>query len=526
MSAEQPATPQHAPSRGRRHASKGRITVSRIARVVASLVAVLCLLVTGIGWSVFNGLSSNLSSAGGLDTGENVLDGAVDILLVGTDNRTDAQGNPLSQEELATIRTGEEEGENTDTILLIRVPKDGSSATAISIPRDVYVETKNIGGSKINGVYSDSKEAHIDEVLASDPDGALTPQDERDAVQAGRNGLINAIADLTDVQVDHYAEIGLLGFVLLTDAVGGVPVCLNSEVDEPLSGAKFDAGVQTISGADALSFVRQRHDLPAGDLDRIVRQQAFMSQLVKKTLSAGTLADPSKLSKLAEAAKRSFVIDENWDFLDFAMKLQDISGGDVRFETIPVTSIDSVTEWGESIVTADPKEVAEFAESFASSKDDTDDTGGEAGEAGAAASPSEPSAPEPSEISVDVVNTTPLDGLASQVSSALSELEFGVGDLLTDPAAAYTSYVSAASESDAAAFAVSDALGGLPVQVDQAVPAGTVRVVLADDYSGPTGEATGEESSSPTTTSHAPLPPSIAQRPSFDAGGTDVPCVN
>src|SRR5699024_11438434 len=61
-----------------------------------------------------------------------------------------------------------------------------------------------------------------------------------------------------------------------------------------------------------------------------------------------------------DAAKRSFTIDENWDFVDFAMELQDISGGNVRFETIPLTSIDSVTEWGESIVTADPDEVAEF----------------------------------------------------------------------------------------------------------------------------------------------------------------------
>ncbi|PZO55637.1 MAG: LytR family transcriptional regulator, partial [Leifsonia xyli] len=278
---------------------------SRIARALAALVSVFCLLVTGVGWSLFNGLSSDLSSAGGLEMGDGGLDGAVDILLVGTDNRTDAQGNALSQEELATIRTGEDEGENTDTILLIRIPEDGSSATAISIPRDAYVETREIGGSKINGVYAGYKQTYLDRAAAEAPDGAPTEQDQRDAVQAGRNGLINTIRDLTGVQADHYAEIGLLGFVLLTDAVGGVPVCLNEDVDEPLSGANFRAGVQTVSGSDALSFVRQRHDLPAGDLDRIVRQQAFMSQLVKKTLSAGTLADPTKLGALVDAARRS-----------------------------------------------------------------------------------------------------------------------------------------------------------------------------------------------------------------------------
>ncbi|KAA0917030.1 LCP family protein [Dietzia sp. ANT_WB102] len=520
MSAELPVTPRHAPSRARgtRHTTPARPIASRIGRVVAALVSTICLLVTGVGWTLFNGLSSDLTSAGGLNVGDGGLDGAVDILLVGTDNRTDAQGKPLSQEELDTIRTGEDDGENTDTILLIRIPEDGSSATAISIPRDVYVETSSVGGSKINGVYAANKEAYLERAVSTASDGALTEQDQHDAVKAGRNGLIGAVRELTGVQADHYAEIGLLGFVLLTDAVGGVPVCLNESVNEPLSGANFRAGVQTVSGSDALSFVRQRHDLPAGDLDRIVRQQAFMSQLVKKILSAGTLADPSKLGALVDAAKRSFVIDENWDFVDFAMKLQDISGGSVRFETIPVTSIDSYTEWGESIVTADPAQVSEFVAGFASTEDDD--------AAGPEQTPTSTPGVNPASITVSVVNTTSIDGLASQVSGSLTELGYKEGDLLTDPAAAYTSHVAAASADDAAAFAVSDALGGLPVQVDPAVPAGSVRVVLAEDYSGPTGDAVGIESYSPTTDTYEPLPPSIAERPTFDAGGSDVPCVN
>ena len=452
--------------------------------------------------------------------GDGVLDGAVDILLVGTDNRTDAQGEPLSPEELAMLRAGDEEGENTDTILLIRVPKDGSSATAVSIPRDAFVQTRSVGPNKINGVYAATKQQFLDDAKAADPDGEATEEDTRDAVKAGRNGLINAIKDLTGVEVDHYAEIGLLGFVLLTDAVGGVPVCLNEDVDEPLSGADFTAGVQTVAGSDALSFVRQRHDLPAGDLDRIVRQQAFMSQLVKKILSAGTLADPSKLGKLTDAAKRSFVIDENWDFVDFAMKLKDISGGSVRFETVPVTSIDSVTEWGESIVTVDPEEVAEFVQGFASTNDPTQESD--------SPTPTPTGAPDPSAVAVEIVNTTALDGLAAGVAGALTELGYEEGGLVSDPGGAYTSIVSAPSAGDAAAFAVADALGGLPVQVDPAVPAGTVRVVLAEDYSGPTGAvpADGTESAMVPTTAFAPLPPSIAQRPTFDAGGSDVPCVN
>lgn len=523
MSAEQPGAGRRTPPtrRGRRRATTGHPVASRTARTVAAVASVLCLVVTGVGWSLVNGLNSDLSSAAGLDVGDDVLDGAVDILLVGTDNRTDAQGRPLTPEEAAMLRAGsDEEGENTDTILLIRVPKDGSSATAISIPRDSYVDTRTVGKSKINGVYSATKEKSLEDAAAASHGRELTEQDHADAVQAGRNGLINAVKDLTGVEVDHYAEIGLLGFVLLTDAVGGVPVCLNEAVDEPLSGAKFHAGEQTVVGSDALSFVRQRHDLPAGDLDRIVRQQVFMSQLVKKILSAGTLADPSKLGKLTDAAKRSFVIDANWDFVDFAMKLKDISGGNVRFETIPVTSIDSVSEWGESIVTVDPEQVSEFVAGFATAD-------AAPAEETTAETTSPEGGPDPSGVSVQVVNTTAIDGLAGQVSGALTELGYASGGLLSDPGAAYTSHVAAASATDAGAFAVADALGGLPVQVDPAVPAGTVRVVLAEDYSGPTGPAPTETESwvAPTTT-YAPLPPSIAQRPTFDAGGTDVPCVN
>ena len=501
--------------------------VADLTRTVAAVISVLCLVVTGIGWTLVHGLNKDLERPDGLDVSENVLDGAVDILLVGTDNRTDAQGNPLSQEELQTLRTGEEDSENTDTILLVRIPKDGSSATAISIPRDTYVDTRTVGKTKINGVYGSTKQQVLEHAMANSQDGKASEQDEKEAVKAGRNALINSVRDLTGVEVDHYAEIGLLGFVLLTDAVGGVPVCLKEAVDEPLSGAHFHAGVQTVMGSDALSFVRQRHELEAGDLDRIVRQQVFMAQLVKKILSAGTLADPSKLGKLTDAARRSFVIDDNWDFVDFAMKLKDISGGNVRFETIPVTSIDGVGENGESVVTVDRKHVHTFVAGFAGA-DAPKDTGA------APTTSAAPAGPPPSEITVDVVNATAQSGLAQGVAQALAEGGYVSGGISSDPEGAYTSHVSAAKAGDKSAAEVARALGGLPVQVDPAVPAGQVSVVLADDYTGPSGSLdstatdteTESDSAYESTTVQEPLPPSLAKRPTFDAGDGSVPCVN
>src|SRR6201999_4028304 len=121
---------------------------------------------------------------------------------------------------------------------------------------------------------------------------------EAQSTEAGREALIKTVADLTGVTVDHYAEIGLLGFALITDAIGGVNVCLKDAVYEPLSGADFPAGWQKLDGPKALSFVRQRHDLPRGDLDRVVRQQAVMAALAHEVISGKTLSSPSTLGRL------------------------------------------------------------------------------------------------------------------------------------------------------------------------------------------------------------------------------------
>ena len=131
--------------------------------------------------------------------------------------------------------------------------------------------------------------------------------------------------------------------------------------DSSYSGAVFKAGPQTISGSDALAFVRQRHGLPRGDLDRVVRQQVFMSGLARKILSSGTLSSPGKLTDLMEALKKSVVLDKGWDVVDFAQQMQGIAGGDIDFQTIPVHL---EGESGAEDVTADPREVKQFAENL------------------------------------------------------------------------------------------------------------------------------------------------------------------
>lgn len=131
--------------------------VQRVVRVIATALTLAVVLGTGIAWSNVRSFEDGIFHMSAPSLGKGGDDGAIDILLVGLDSRTDAHGNPLSQEELDTLKAGDEEATNTDTIILIRIPNNGKSATAISIPRDSYVAAPGLGKTKINGVYGQTR---------------------------------------------------------------------------------------------------------------------------------------------------------------------------------------------------------------------------------------------------------------------------------------------------------------------------------------------------------------------------------
>src|ERR1700752_5322295 len=132
---------------------------ARLTRVIAVTVALVIVVGTGLAWGKVRSFESGIDHFSSLALGEGGDDGAIDILLVGLDSRTDAHGNPLSAEELATLRDGDEEATNTDTLYLIRHPNTGNAATAIPIPRYSYVAAPGRGKTKINGVYGKTREA-------------------------------------------------------------------------------------------------------------------------------------------------------------------------------------------------------------------------------------------------------------------------------------------------------------------------------------------------------------------------------
>ena len=331
----------------------------RLVRAVAVIAALVVVVGTGVAWGKIRSFESGINHISAEALGGGGEDGAIDILLVGMDSRTDAHGNPLSAEELATLRAGDDVSTNTDTIILVRIPNNGKSATAISIPRDSYVEAPGLGKTKINGVFGQVHLERMKELV--EKQGMDPAQAEPLANEAGREALIKTVAKLTGVTVDHYAEIGLLGFALITDALGGVDVCLKDAVYEPLSGADFPAGWQKLDGPQALSFVRQRHDLPRGDLDRVTRQQAVMAALAHQVISGKTLSSPATLNRLQDAVQRSVVLSDGWDIMDFITQLQSLAAGKVAFATIPVLQEDGWSDDGmQSVVRVDPTQVQDW----------------------------------------------------------------------------------------------------------------------------------------------------------------------
>jgi len=146
----------------------------------------------------------------------------------------------------------------------------------------------------------------------------------------------------------------------MTEAIGGVPVCLKRPEHEVRSGVDLPAGLQTVSGPDALAFVRQRHGLEGGDLDRIARQQAFLAGLASRMLSTGTLADPNAVNRLVDAVTRHVVLDRGWDLDRLIAQFSRTSGGDIRFLTIPTGTPALDTPVDGIAVQVDPTQVQAF----------------------------------------------------------------------------------------------------------------------------------------------------------------------
>ncbi|MGG7463045.1 LCP family protein [Plantibacter sp. YIM 135347] len=212
-------------------------------------------------------------------------DGAVNLLIMGSDTRTGQTTGEYGQ--------ADEAGARSDVMMVLHVSADHKNATLISIPRDTMLPIPE----------------------CTDPDGTVVDAQSigqiNGALDHGPYCSLDAIKQFTGLDIDHFIVVDFDAVIGMTDAVGGVDVCVAEDVDDPYSGLSLTAGEHSIQGAQALAFLRTRHGFGDGsDLGRIGAQQTFLSALARKVKSAGTLSNPIALFNLADAATKSVTVDE------------------------------------------------------------------------------------------------------------------------------------------------------------------------------------------------------------------------
>jgi hypothetical protein len=299
-----------------------------------------------------------------------------------------------------------------------------------------------------------------------------------------------------------------------------VDVCLKHAVYDSYSGADFPAGRQTLDAEQALSFVRQRHGLENGDLDRTHRQQAFLSSVMRQLQDSGTFTDLGKLKNLMAVARKDVVLSSGWDENQFR-RMGALAGGSIEYRTLPVVRYDNIN--GQDVNIVDPAAIkAEVASAFGTSSSATTTT--------------TPEMPSASTV-VDVINASNTSGLASQVARALKKDGYTTGavrDRVRGEPSSTTIEYAPGGENDARSVATLLGIDA-PDKPNRNLEYGHVEVVVDDNYSAPaqddsTSTSTSSSASSlsdgygyhqSSTESTEPTPDRGAP---IDGGG--VPCVN
>ena len=441
----------------------GPSKLARTTRALAAVLAVVLLGTSGWGWYLGQVADASVNRTNAIPTDGNEGSGnngsAMNLLLVGNDSRAGA-----SDEELQALNTTDTDGINTDTMILVHVPADGSKASFVSFPRDAYVEIPGYGMEKLNAAFAYGYQYEAAE-------GATDA--ERQA--AGAQLLIKTISGVTGLQIDHYAEVDLLGFFNLSSVVGGVEVNLCEPAKDAYSGVDLPAGVQTISGEQALAFVRQRHGLPRGDFDRIIRQQTFIGGMLRKMLSDNVMFDLGKQRELVGAAAESLTVDQSLDLLGLASQMQSVTAGSIDFQTIPYVG-DDVDDQGRYILRLEDEATLRkfFAELSAAPAPP--------------AEPTETAAPEtvaPAEVSVAVYNGSGISGLAASAAAALQAQGYVVTSTGNADSHEYTATeIRYAAGDQALANTLAAAIpGATTAEADEPV-SGTLELVLGSNFNG------------------------------------------
>ncbi|MDQ6716185.1 MAG: LCP family protein [Actinomycetota bacterium] len=328
----------------------------RIRHTVLAVAGVLVVAIVGYAAFQYFSLTTGITKSNIIEAPPAAAAGAgaaprdVNILIMGLDSRVDQNGQPLSPDIYAALHAGDQTdgGLNSNVLMLLHIPGDGSRATEISIPRDDEVALagcpdKECTG-KIKTAYGLADDQESKRIAG---DKSLTDvQRQQKSRDAGRKAQIETVQNFLGVHVDHFVEVTMVAFYQLAQVVQPITVCVTQDTQDSFSGADFKAGRQEIDAQQALAFVRQRRDtknptqLNFTDLDRGRRQQAFIVSLATQLKQAGTLANPIKLSGILDIVKKNMAIDSGLDLLGFAKQASQMAGGNVNYYTLPVERFD------------------------------------------------------------------------------------------------------------------------------------------------------------------------------------------
>lgn len=302
MTAETDIDSTEAPSRRERRKPASKLKV--VLLTLASILAVLVL--AGGGFAFYlNSLLGEVKHSSMLPVGSQPpkdpgAGDAQNILLLGSDSRDQEIGA----------------GSRSDVIQLMHINNDRSRIDIIHFPRDMYVDIPGHGKNKINAAYS----------------------------YGGAPLLVQTMENLLNLRIDHVAQIDFQGFADLTDTLGGVRLYVPQGFDEAGFGT-WTKGWHDMNGAQALGFVRERHQLTQGDLDRGRNQQAWIKAVLTKTLTAGTLLNPVKLTNAIGDVTKYATVDDSFDssaIRSLALSLRSIRGDDVHFKTAPISGFENI----------------------------------------------------------------------------------------------------------------------------------------------------------------------------------------
>jgi LCP family protein required for cell wall assembly len=426
----------------------------RWVRLAAGVAAGLVLATSGVGWAAIARYSDKITQLElGLGGGSVAAGEPVTMLLVASDDHAG-----LTHKQKKRLHLGYQDyGQHTDTMMLVHISAAGDSVSVVSLPRDTLV---TIPEWTSDGKTRAAHRGKLNEAYAV----------------GGPKLMIQTVEDITGVRIDHYAEVNFAGFLTMVDALGGVEICLPKATKDKNSGLDLPAGRQTVSGAQALAYVRARYIDPTADLGRMQRQQKFVGAMAAKALSAGTLLNPLKLDAFLSAASSSLTTDDGLgrdQQLDLAERLKGVSPSAIQFTTVPLGAPKRVEGIGDVLTWDKPAATALF--------DKINDD-----------QPlSTPAGPKvtvaPGDITLRVLNGTDIGGLGGKAATDLAAVGFamsGPAGNAAEPVGA-TTVIRYDSAQSAAARTVAAALPGATLEAADGLGK-SIEVVVGSSYSGAT----------------------------------------